>query len=378
MENEKISFDRKIKNAFVGFDSWLHDISQDKVQYSAIRLSLVVTAILWILFVIGLAFYPMQEKQVRYNTIQIALDQSLSKPTVDKKINKVVTESVSAPKSLVVEEKKDVPKKVVPKASESSKAKAAPALPKSGAAQVSAPKAQSQTSSATSAQSTAGYSKANITYKKSVEDSYNNQLSSSKNAQWNDQAFDSSKENVSESTTQNPASQIRDALSGNAGTKDASQSGTKTSSVVNKIVDKSVSQDTSNKLDEVMKAEEYRQGGSTGSTVSIVSIKFIKDNATGKTVISVGGTARTLIKPSSPEILIDDELGKLIDSSRQVTIYFTVLAGGNVPKNSVRFEPESVLRLEIRDEIAEQIGEWRFSQASFDGQGSFRYSIIKK
>ena len=372
MENEKISFGQKIKNAFVGFDSWLHDISQDKVQYSAIRLSLVVTAILWILFVIGLAFYPMQEKQVRYNTIQIALDQSLSKPTVDKKIKKVVTESVSAPKSLVVEEKKAVPKKVVPKASESSKAKAAPALPKSGAAQVSAPKSQSQTSSAISAQSTAGYPKANITYKKSVEDSFKNQLSSSKNAQWNDQALDSAKENVSESMTQKDVSRIRDALSGNAGTKDASQSGTVTSSVVNKIVDKSVSQATSEQLGEVMKAEEYRQG------VSTVSIKSIKDNATGKTVISVGGMARTLLSPSSPKIFIDDELGKLIDSRKEVTIYFTVLAGGNVPKNSVRFEPESVLRLEIRNEIAEQIGEWRFSQASFDGQGSFRYSIIKK
>ena len=375
MEKEKISFGQKIKNAFVGFDSWLHDISQDKVQYSAIRLSLVVTAILWILFVIGLAFYPMQEKQVRYNTIQIALDQSLSKPTVDKKIKKVVTESVSAPKSLVVEEKKVVPKEVVPKASESSKAKAAPALPKSGAAQVSAPKSQSQTSSATSAQSTAGYPKANITYKKSVEESYNNQLSSSKNAQWNDHIFDSAKENVSESMTQNPASQIRDALSGNAGTKDASQSGAKTSSEVKKTVDNSVSQDTSKKLGEVMKAEEYRQGG---STVSIVSIKSIKDNATGKTVISVGGMARTLLSPSSPKIFIDDELGKSIDSRREVTIYFTVLAGGNVPKNSVRFEPESVLPLEIRNEIAEQICVWRFSQASFDGQGSFRYSIIKK
>ena len=90
------------------------------------------------------------------------------------------------------------------------------------------------------------------------------------------------------------------------------------------------------------------------------------------------GSARVLLEPLKPVIIISEENGKRIDSSRQVVISFRILAAGNVPFSGITITPSSALPEEIQSEIKDQVSTWRFAPASSDGQAKFEYSIIKR
>lgn len=407
MENQKIKIAQKFNAIYRRFDSWLYKISQDKVQYRAIRISIVITALIWLVFTVFMLFCPLKEKVRHYNTIQISLD-SPSKSSLPRKkekdvfSEKKIEESVES-QLLKTEPIKSENNNVVQKSSEVQQNKAVQTSnaslknPQNTAQnkvsknqQKTAQKIESSKKSASSGsavqqknaaapQKPKEYAKATITYKNNVEDAFNAQLSSGKNNEekiWNEKALMNARENVSEQNQKSNVSSIDNnrAFAGSAGTVSRGSSIGANSNDIKKASDNTVSSKTADALNDIMnmKPISFSQG------ISSLKVKSSKDSSTGKTSIDVSGVARILISPSSPKIYIDDELARLIDSSREVRIKFTVLASGNVPRSSVIFEPEAVLPVEIRTEIAAQLAVWRFSPANSDGQARFEYSIIKR
>lgn len=80
-------------------------------------------------------------------------------------------------------------------------------------------------------------------------------------------------------------------------------------------------------------------------------------------------------------IVISPEKEALINSSREVTITFTVNSSGLVDPNSITITPSAMLPIEIQGEIKDQIATWRFLvPSSYEGYGqvSFNYNIIKR
>jgi hypothetical protein len=90
------------------------------------------------------------------------------------------------------------------------------------------------------------------------------------------------------------------------------------------------------------------------------------------------GSARRLLEPARPVIVISDKNAQLIDSSRTVTIQFSVLPGGNVPLSGIEITPSSALPIPVQLEIRSQIASWRFEPAETKGIARFEYNIIKK
>lgn len=89
------------------------------------------------------------------------------------------------------------------------------------------------------------------------------------------------------------------------------------------------------------------------------------------------GTPRVLLEPSEPKITLSKEASALIDSTKRLTVSFTVMAGGNVPVTSVKISPDILPSL-VSMEIREQISRWRFQAASYDGSAKFDYTIQKQ
>ena len=103
-------------------------------------------------------------------------------------------------------------------------------------------------------------------------------------------------------------------------------------------------------------------GPGSGSGSSIAGIAF-------------DGAQRKLLYPAKPVIVLPDNLVKLVDSSRSVTVSFTVRTDGSVPAGDIFFTPSAILPAEIRDYLRKEFSTWRFEKSAEDGQARFLYSI---
>ena len=89
------------------------------------------------------------------------------------------------------------------------------------------------------------------------------------------------------------------------------------------------------------------------------------------------GTPRTLLEPAEPKIILSKEAADSIDSTKHLTITFTVTKDGTVPVSSVKISPD-ILKSLVTMEIREQISRWRFQSAATSGQAQFSYTIKKQ
>jgi len=94
--------------------------------------------------------------------------------------------------------------------------------------------------------------------------------------------------------------------------------------------------------------------------------------------LSFDGKNRKLVSPASPSLVLPENLARLVDSDRTVTVSFIVLADGTVPPSLVEFTPQSLLPAEIRDWLRKEFSSWRFEKSTEDGQARFAYSIRVK
>ena len=398
------------------FNSFVETHTDDKTQANALKTAVVGTGILWLILVVLMSVCPGFRKPERYKTISIMLEpvsESISEkseklnPAAEKIENAKAKEAAAPANSKKAVEKQSEPAKPVQKPAEQIKkqetakkadnpaaktvekpaksaepVKPAESKPENSkvapAKTVEQPKAAPKVPETTSAPAP---KKAKIKYKKSLDELMEEQMgASAKQKAFDDSMFDdvvaetnTSSQSVSKNVNRMDNSS---ALSGSAAVAADSTSGSVSATADRAEKPSSASSATSAMLSKISAAQYSTTIGNGLSSKSDVKVAQSTD---GKLAIELSdGSARVLLEPLKPVIIISEENGKRIDSSRQVVISFRILAAGNVPFSGITITPSSALPEEIQSEIKDQVSTWRFAPASSDGQAKFEYSIIKR
>lgn len=398
------------------FNSFVETHTDDKTQANALKTAVVGTGILWLILLVLMSVCPGFRKPERYKTISIMLEpvsESISEkseklnPAAEKIENANAKEAAAPANIKKAVEKQSEPAKPVQKPAEQIKkqetakkadnpaaktvekpaksvepvkpAESKPENSKAAPAKtVEQPKAAPKVPETTAAPAP---KKAKIKYKKSLDELMEEQMGASAKQK----AFDESMFNdvVAETNTssQSVSKNVNrmnnsSALSGSAAVAADSTSGSVSATADRAEKPSSASSATSAMLSKISAAQYSTTIGNGLSSKSDVKVAQSTD---GKLAIELSdGSARVLLEPLKPVIIISEENGKRIDSSRQVVISFRILAAGNVPFSGITITPSSALPEEIQSEIKDQVSTWRFAPASSDGQAKFEYSIIKR
>ena len=398
------------------FNSFVETHTDDKTQANALKTAVVGTGILWLILVVLMSVCPGFRKPERYKTISIMLEpvsESISEkseklnPAAEKIENANAKEAAAPANIKKAVEKQSEPAKPVQKPAEQIKkqetakkadnpaaktvekpaksaepvkpAESKPENSKAAPAKtVEQPKAAPKVSETTTAPAP---KKAKIKYKKSLDELMEEQMgASAKQKAFDESMFDdvvaetnTSSQSVSKNVNRMDSSS---ALSGSAAVAADSASGSVSATADRAEKPSSASSATSAMLSKISAAQYSTTIGNGLSSKSDVKVAQSTD---GKLAIELSdGSARVLLEPLKPVIIISEENGKRIDSSRQVVISFRILAAGNVPFSGITITPSSALPEEIQSEIKDQVSTWRFAPASSDGQAKFEYSIIKR
>ena len=398
------------------FNSFVETHTDDKTQANALKTAVVGTGILWLILVVLMSVCPGFRKPERYKTISIMLEpvsESISEkseklnPAAEKIENANAKEAAAPANIKKAVEKQSEPAKPVQKPAEQIKkqetakkahnpaaktvekpaksaepvkpAESKPENSKAAPAKtVEQPKAAPKVPETTTAPAP---KKAKIKYGKPVEELMEEQMgASAKKKAFDDSMFDdvvaetnTSSQSVSKNVNRMDNSS---ALSGSAAVAADSTSGSVSATADRAEKPSSASSATSAMLSKISAAQYSTTIGNGLSSKSDVKVAQSTD---GKLAIELSdGSARVLLEPLKPVIIISEENGKRIDSSRQVVISFRILAAGNVPFSGITITPSSALPEEIQSEIKDQVSTWRFAPASSDGQAKFEYSIIKR
>ena len=387
---------------FNDFTRLIDSHSVDKTQASSIKLALGGTGIVWLIILLILAISPVLKKPEHYKTVQIMLEpvqkveasKSEKTSAAIKKVPDATAKEAAAPKKTEKKQESAAQKKVEPAKTEPSKAetkqapqkveKPAPAPKTQEAPKLAAPKTLPQTTNQSS--SSTSYKKVNPTYKKSMdellEEQMNSKKSSKKDFDWD--SMDDAVENSSSGSVQNNTAKTvagASALSGTAGSA-ASQDSKVTSTTGKETkTNSSASGATTSALKNIEATEQTFPGntGAGGNGLSSFSTVMAARSNDGKLSLSLSdGSARVLLEPKEPKIHISEEHSHLIDNKRTVTIEFTILPLGNIPKSKITFKPAALIPAEIQSEISDQISKWRFASADTEGVATFEYTIIKR
>ena len=398
------------------FNSFVETHTDDKTQANALKTAVVGTGILWLILVVLMSVCPGFRKPERYKTISIMLEpvsESISEkseklnPAAEKIENPNAKEAAAPANIKKAVEKQSEPAKPVQKPAEQIKkqetakkadnpaaktvekpaksvepvkpAESKPENSKAAPAKtVEQPKAAPKVPETTTAPAP---KKAKIKYKKSLDELMEEQMgASAKQKAFDDSMFDdvvaetnTSSQSVSKNVNRMDNSS---ALSGSAAVAADSASGSVSATADRAEKPSSASSATSAMLSKISAAQYSTTIGNGLSSKSDVKVAQSTD---GKLAIELSdGSARVLLEPLKPVIIISEENGKRIDSSRLVVISFRILAAGNVPFSGITITPSSALPEEIQSEIKDQVSTWRFAPASSDGQAKFEYSIIKR
>lgn len=398
------------------FNSFVETHTDDKTQANALKTAVVGTGILWLILVVLMSVCPGFRKPERYKTISIMLEpvsESISEkseklnPAAEKIENANAKEAAAPANIKKALEKQSEPAKPVQKPAEQIKkqetakkadnpaaktvekpaksaepvkpAESKPENSKAAPAKtVEQPKAAPKVSETTTAPAP---KKAEIKYKKSLDELMEEQMgASAKQKAFDDSMFDDvvAETNTSSQSVSKNVNRMNNssALSGSAAVAADSTSGSVSATADRAEKPSSASSATSAMLSKISAVQYSTTIGNGLSSKSDVKVAQSTD---GKLAIELSdGSARVLLEPLKPVIIISEENGKRIDSSRQVVISFRILAAGNVPFSGITITPSSALPEEIQSEIKDQVSTWRFAPASSDGQAKFEYSIIKR
>ena len=398
------------------FNSFVETHTDDKTQANALKTAVVGTGILWLILVVLMSVCPGFRKPERYKTISIMLEpvsESISEKSeklnpAAEKIENANAKEAAAPANIkkAVEKQSELAKpvqkpaeqikkqetlkkadnpaaKTVEKPAKSAEpvkpAESKPENSKAAPAKtVEQPKAAPKVPETTTAPAP---KKAKIKYKKSLDELMEEQMgASAKPKAFDDSMFDDvvAETNTSSQSVSKNVNRMNNssALSGSAAVAADSTSGSVSATADRAEKPSSASSATSAMLSKISAAQYSTTIGNGLSSKSDVKVAQSTD---GKLAIELSdGSARVLLEPLKPVIIISEENGKRIDSSRLVVISFRILAAGNVPFSGITITPSSALPEEIQSEIKDQVSTWRFAPASSDGQAKFEYSIIKR
>ena len=134
------------------------------------------------------------------------------------------------------------------------------------------------------------------------------------------------------------------------------------------------SQSTSSDLDKIANTES--KGSKTKTDITANTSK----DGSGKVMMEMAdGSKRALMRPKEPAINLSEQAAQSFTLSKAtVKITFKVVQKGNVPRTEIKITPESILTESIRAEIIDQLSQWIFEEADFDGTATFEYTIEKR
>ena len=350
-------------------------------QKTSFVLGLIITIVLWVLFIIASFFIKFSPKHKQYKEIQIVLssekldserEKSTDKgeaapepaPAVQEVVQETVQEVVSEPVPVAVEE-------VAPAPAPAPKPAPAPAK-KSEPVKKTEPAKKEYTKVPEFTEYATDYSDFDF-----------NNVSTSKPKEFDWSQFDDSS---SASETQPQVSQkvekvtTTSSVSGSAAstsTSEQRQTSSSSSSTTNKTTSTtSASSSTSSALSNI-KSASYT--ASTGDSLKAITNAKTSKASNGQISMQMkDGSTRVLRDPITPAIKLSAQAAALIDSDRTVNIEFRVLADGNVPRGEIKITPESILPQKVRDEIYDQLSRWIFDAGSSAAYASFEYTIVKK
>jgi len=191
-------------------------------------------------------------------------------------------------------------------------------------------------------------------------------------SQFDDEAVENVSENFSMSVTENNIkADVFEGTAGKAVVKDSAVvAGSKTETIG------SASDSTSAALEKISSAV-YSANFGNGVTASSAVKSASAPN--GKLAILMNdGSSRTLLEPAKPVIALSKSASATIDTTKNLTVRFTVLANGHVDLNSIKITPGAIITSLVQNEISTQISTWRFNQDSSSATASFPYKIEKR
>lgn len=353
-------------------------------QHTSSFLSLIITFVIWVILLVVFAFVKIPEKEEKYKPIQIVFEQ----PKVQSVKEKTVTEKkevqthkqeiieqkteekpqIQQPKQEVVEPKKETK---VEQKTQTSKKQPQQKQNVQTSTTTSVPKQSTQKAATTKKETPANKKVPEFTYAKSVEDLMNEQFETQKSTDVSDFDWDSMFEETSTSSSSNNSKKIVKTEStdfGQAGSLSYNENTNQTSKEVKASSNSALSSSTKSQLDNI--ADVKQSSSSSKQTSSNQSLSKIDE------FDWIQGSMRELQIPKDPKIIISEESGKSLDSTREVIISFTVLEDGSVI--NIKITPSSVLSPQIQSEIKEQLYNWHFESSSSISLASFRCILQKK
>ena len=269
-------------------EKYIDIYSTDETQAKAMRLALVFTGVLWLLLLIILAISPGWHKQKKYKTVRIMLE-----PAVELKSDKSVASAAAASAPSPVTEKKAEPKASAQKNTSQPAPKKEEPKPVTKPAE--APKAAAEPK------------KANIKYKKSVEDQMASQSAAQNKKQydnaWENMNFSENKSSSSSSSSTVKSVSNSSAMSGSAASSSGNNTGVSTKNEKTSAGTKG-SEATTTALGDVQSAK-YSDTAAKGISAAIT---YGYSRSDGKYAFNVdGGSSRVLLDPAKPEIRISPE-----------------------------------------------------------------------
>ena len=380
-----------IKQPLFGQDSSPHKTS--------LILSLIITAVLWVIFIVSSFFIKFSSHQKEYKVVQIVFDMAETPaPTPAPEQETVVPEPVEGPQEAatptevepvpaVVEQKSAVvePKPAVVEPVETT--------PKPQPKPTPAPAKKSEPAKAAEpAKTPAKKEPAKKEYTKVPEfteyatdysDFDFNNVSTSKPKDFDWSKFDDASttsesqpevsQKVEKVTTQSTTS---GAAASTSTTNQRQTSSSSTTSTNKTTTTSSASSSTSSALSNI-KSASYT--ASTGDSLKAITNAKTSKSSDGQISMQMkDGTTRVLRNPITPAIKLSSQAAALIDSDRTVSIEFRVLADGNVPRGEIKITPESILPAQVREEIYNQLSRWLFDAGPSAAYATFEYTIVKK
>lgn len=376
-------------------------------------ISLLSTIVFWVLFTVIAIFVKIDNPSPQFKTVQIVLDSPLpleqteeveSEFTSDIENavaeSEAVAEEIVAEASPVIEESLPVVETVEPVVDipepkveqipivETPKPvveKPAPVIEKPAPAKKEpvkeVPKVEKtetkpvETTPAVTDES----KKVDYALQKSVEELMEEQMANKKTRQdfdW-DAMFGDDSSSIEKTTSSDSKKVTTSSSTAGSAANTTSQENTRQTSNSDsaKKSSTSASQSTSSDLDKIANAESKSGSG----TKTDIAAKTSKDGS-GKVMMEMAdGSKRALMSPKEPAINLSEQAAQTFTLSKAtVKITFKVVQKGNVPRTEIKITPESILTESIRKEIIDQLSQWIFEEADFDGTATFEYTIEKR
>ena len=328
--------------------------------------ALVATCLIWIFLTLIFSLLSVFPKKDVYKTVRINLEAP-SVPAVEKKVE-------TAPAPAKIEEA----------------SKVSPPAPKAEPKTQAAAKKQTETKAPVKTETKAQPQNktpkpAKQTLQKSVDELMAEQRAAKpkpkKEFDWSsfdDEAVESvSSSSTSSSVKANTAANSEvSALEGTAG-KSAVKSENNAVSASSAVArNGEASSSTLSALSDIS-STVYSASSANGVTGSS-SVKTAQTSGGRIAMYMNDGSSRTLLEPRQPVIALSDRAAATIDTTKNLTVRFTVLPNGHVDLNSIKVTPAAIITPLVQSEIAAQISAWRFNQDSRTAAATFPYKIEKR